>query len=67
MLKVSAVMILSKPCLNDLACDIQAVIFGPCSRVGLKVQVRLSLFFFFKLKFTVLSKDVSVLTLRLAT
>jgi hypothetical protein len=42
MLSVSAVMILSKPCLNDLVCDIQAVIFGPCSRVGLKVQVRLS-------------------------
>ena len=43
MLKVSAVMILSKPCPNDLARDVQAVMFGPCSRVGLKVRVRLSM------------------------
>ena len=43
MLKVSAVMILSKPCLNDLAHNVQAAIFGPCSRVGLKVRVRLSM------------------------
>ena len=43
MLKVSTMMILSKPCPNDLARDVQVVIFGPCSRVGLKVQVRLSI------------------------
>ena len=43
MLKVSAMMILSKPCLNDLAHNVQAAIFGPCSRVGLKVRVRLSM------------------------
>ena len=46
MLSVSAVMILGKPRPNDLVRDVQAVIFGPCSRVGLKVRVRLSLFFF---------------------
>ena len=43
MLKFSAVMILSKPYLNDLVYDVQVMIFGPCSRVGLKVQVRLSI------------------------